>query len=507
MHLNRLALLKALSAIPFFGSFALSFATSTYPNCNGIVQSSKMTPGVNIFCHKTTFGTFDQKPLLPHYNDYLREQQKPVKSYQNQRLSPLAMIPERKSQIGEQDKNVTTSSRPLTFLDATKRERESPTETRELIPEIPKESSALSPGWGMAQPIKNAITSIAETIATSKKLQGRVILLVVAFLYGTLNVTLRGIYAMEGAPVASVLSLVRQVLSVLAFIPLLTFSKNEKRNESFHSDESVRKSSNSDEVAERARPMWLAALELAFWNFGAQGLINAGLLFSPAARAAFLTQTSVVMTPLISRLAGETIKTSVWGGCCLALIGLYLISTSATDVADISSTVDDLDTTISFSQGDAMILLGALSWSIYIFRTSQIARSYSELDLQFTKNSLLALMYGGWFVNTAISTLASAGESFFSSGGAEALSSLWAGWKSPFAWLLLIYSAVGPGTVADLLQQKGQKETSASESNIILCLESVFATVCAFVLLGEVSSVKEIFGGAMIVLAAVLASR
>ena len=47
-------------------------------------------------------------------------------------------------------------------------------------------------------------------------------------------------------------------------------------------------------------------------------------------------------------------------------------------------------------------------------------------------------------------------------------------------------SAIGPGAVADLLQQKGQQETSASESNIILTMESVFAALCAFVILGEV---------------------
>ena len=151
-----------------------------------------------------------------------------------------------------------------------------------------------------------------------------------------------------------------------------------------------------------------------------------------------------------------------------------------------------------------MILLGALSWSTYIFRTSKIANSYPELDLQFTKNALLALMYGGWFAKTVVSTLSTAGESV---GWTEALSTLWAGWNYPFVWLLLIYSAIGPGAVADLLQQKGQKETSASESNIILCLESVFATLCAFVLLGEVSSLQEIFGGSLIVLAAILASR
>lgn len=213
------------------------------------------------------------------------------------------------------------------------------------------------------------------------------------------------------------------------------------------------------------------------------------------------------MTPLISRLAGESIKNTVWGGCALALGGLFLISTAATDGGADIPTMDGTGVSMSFSQGDAMILLGALSWSTYIFRTSKIANSYPELDLQFQKNALLALMYGVWFINNAMSALASAGTSLFNPGWTNALTSLWAGWNSPFVWALLIFSAIGPGAVADLLQQKGQKETSASESNIILCLESVFATLCAFLLLGEVSSMQEIIGGSLIVLAAVLASR
>jgi hypothetical protein len=232
MHLDCLVLLNALSVIPLFGSFAFAFATSSDTNRNNNRLSSTMTPGINIFCHKTSFGTFDQKSLLPHHHEHLREQQRHIKSYQNQRLPPLAMIPERKGQTSEHDTNITNSSRPLTFLDATEREREARADSRELVPEIPTQDSDQSPILAITQPMRDAITSFAETIATSKKLQGRVILLVVAFLYGTLNVTLRGIYAMEGAPVASVLSLVRQILSVLAFVPLLAFSKNEAEKSS-----------------------------------------------------------------------------------------------------------------------------------------------------------------------------------------------------------------------------------------------------------------------------------
>lgn len=209
-----------------------------------------------------------------------------------------------------------------------------------------------------------------------------------------------------------------------------------------------------------------------------------------------------MLTPLISAVAGETIQSSVWGGCALALVGLFLISTSSVDNSAVDTVVEsDMSniaaTASSFNQGDAMILLGALSWSAYIFRTSQIAKKYSELDLQFTKTAVLAGMYGLWFLSTAASTLNSGGT----------LLQLWPGFQSIPVWILLAYSAVGPGAIADLLQQQGQKEVTASESNIILCTESIFAAVCAFTLLGEVSSIKEVIGGLFIVVAAILASK
>ena len=187
--------------------------------------------------------------------------------YQHQRRTPpLAMIPESRSQYGS-DKN-STSSHPPTFLDVTKRTRESHTETKELVPEIPREGTSVS---RLLQQTTSVISTFINTVASSKKLQGRAILLLVAFLYGTLNVTLRGVYATEGPPAASVLSLVRQVLSVIAFIPLLVFSKeSEDASDSFDKDIEAGNENDIKIDPEKIRPMWMAALELAFWNFGAQ---------------------------------------------------------------------------------------------------------------------------------------------------------------------------------------------------------------------------------------------
>ena len=299
--------------------------------------------------------------------------------------------------------------------------------------------------------------SAADDAPTASRTRGRAMLLLVAFLYGTLNVVLRAVYATEGPPAASVLSFARQCLSVLVFVPIFAFAPPSAPE----GDGSEGKEDGGGDPG--AGPLWLAALELAAWNVGAQGLLNAGVLFTQAARASFLTQMSVVITPLLSAVAGERVNRRVWAGCGLALGGLFLISTSGAGTAGEASVGAAADVL----RGDTMVLGGALCWSMYIFRTSRIASSYDELRFQFAKNSLMALLYGAWAAWTAAAAISSAAASG-AGGWSEALAPLWSGIASPWVWALLAYSAIGPGSVADILQQKGQKETSASESNIIL---------------------------------------
>ena len=67
---------------------------------------------------------------------------------------------------------------------------------------------------------KISIASSADESSTTSdaqnKLKGRFLLAIVAFLYGTLKVTLRQLYAMPGPPAASVLSFTRGWLTVVS---------------------------------------------------------------------------------------------------------------------------------------------------------------------------------------------------------------------------------------------------------------------------------------------------
>ena len=167
--------------------------------------------------------------------------------------------------------NHTKYASSTTFLDATKRgggqsqRRDGealspPTTTSKKSNDTP--SSSIK---AQLSALTSKLSTITKPLITNKKAQGRIILLFVSFLYGTLNVSLRGIYGTDGAPVASVLSLVRQCLSVLSFIPIIMAANN---NSSKGKEIAVK--SDEDGKEEGVRPMWMSALELALWNFGAQ---------------------------------------------------------------------------------------------------------------------------------------------------------------------------------------------------------------------------------------------
>jgi drug/metabolite transporter (DMT)-like permease len=267
----------------------------------------------------------------------------------------------------------------------------------------------------------------------SKFAKGRALLCMVALLYGTLNVSLRLVYQLDAPPSAAALSATRGWLASLCFVPLLSFQKftTQKKKASPASPSKVKSPS--------PKALLIAGSELAVWNFLAQGLLNVGLLSTGSARAAFLTQTSVVLTPVISLLVGQSVAPTVWIGCVVALGGLTLLS-GAGGVAG--------STMLAFSTGDLLVIGGALSWSIYLLRLSKIGSKFDEINLQAVKTNVVAVLNSLWLAVSVWQNPAA---------------SSWGWVTSSTAWLALFYSALGPGMVADVLQTKGQKDVSASE--------------------------------------------
>jgi drug/metabolite transporter (DMT)-like permease len=411
-------------------------------------------------------------------------------------------------------------------------------------------------------------------------LMGRVLLLLVAFFYGTLSVTIRFVYQLPGPPSASALCTARGWLATLCFLPFLWMNKGHYKDQQSrpqqprsssntdgegesdnqwvedpgdpeitqtasqggHEDttntSSVSSSSSSssslspvEQPSQKQPHLWWIALELAGWNFGAQGLVALGLVSTKSARASFLTQTSVVMTPVVSAVAGKTVAPTVWIACVIAFLGLMFLSDASSsssssleeggedDRDSIHNNKGGVGTDISI--GDLIVLSGSMCWSLYIFRLSSVGDRYDEIELQAAKTFLLALLYSGWLsASMMIMSVAPSSdneqlqpqqevgivEGMIDVIGAD-LTKQWPGWTSLAAWGLIFYSAIGPGTIADVMQQKGQAVIHASESNIVLSMEPVFTALLGQAILGEATTWQEKLGGGLIVGAAVIATQ
>jgi len=120
---------------------------------------------------------------------------------------------------------------------------------------------------------------------------------------------------------ASTLSFARGILAAACFIPAI-WPSSKKQSQG---------SSALTKVS--AGTFWIAATEMAFWNLGSQGLLNVGLLYTEASRGSFLTQLSVVLTPIVSIFAGQKVGLDVGIGSIMALVGVVILSTSESAVS------------------------------------------------------------------------------------------------------------------------------------------------------------------------------
>ena len=413
-------------------------------------------------------------------------------------------------------------------------------------------------------------------------LWGRITLFSLAFVYGSLNISMRLVYARPDPPTASASSAIQGWLTVLCFLPLLKWqqqqgstasssspaidSNNKKEKQvsilSYHlpitTTTMEKNTSSSRNTVDRSKiertqrnKLWRLALELAVFNFATQALINISLVLTPGARASFLVQMSVVLTPIVSVVLFRTTSNKhIWIACLVAVTGLFVLSYSPPSPSLLSSphtsinnpnevimnatnhnNSDDYYTSyyrysssFSLSWGDYCCLTAALCWSYYICKVSASGRHFDETKLQFTKNIILAVLYTVWMAIsclhqpkygiTAASTKADdkihngTSDTDTDYDGTSIVSQLlWKGWKKdPIGWIILFYTALFPCTIADIYQQKAQAVVPAAETNVILSLEPVFTTILGLLLLGESPSLQELLGGALIVVASLLAS-
>ena len=241
----------------------------------------------------------------------------------------------------------------------------------------------------------------------------------------------------------------------------------------------------------------IAGLELGLLTFTANAVTIIGFALATASRGAFLLRSSIVSTPILSTLAGISVAKAMWGGAVLGFTGSVLISTDPVD----NVPLPDDDKYISHVSivGDLLIICAAVLWSGVMVRQSRHASSFPATDLAAAKLTVMACMSILWLLSDAIYKVSTH----------QSVVSIWAGFRNPVAWLVLLWPALGPWSTAEIAQIEAQSRISASHGQIILAIDPLISVAFAGLVnkAEQHLGVRGWFGGALLVVACLVASQ
>lgn len=279
------------------------------------------------------------------------------------------------------------------------------------------------------------------------RLKADLTLLLVAIIWGTAFVAQRvagqkgSVYFFNG------------VRYLLAALVVLIFAWNARRR------------SGAGASLTRGQYQWMAIA--GFFLFMGSGLQQAGLVYTTAGNAGFITSLYVVVVPiLLFSFWGERFHWIAILAMIMAMAGAFLLSTGGH---------------FSLQKGDALELAGALFWSFHVIILGKYASKFEALS--FSVGQL------------AVCGLISLAIGFFREPTMAINSSL---------LLAIAYTAIFSIGLCYTLQIWGQRYTPPADAALILSLESVFAVLAGWLLLDERLNGVQLLGCGLIFSAVLL---
>lgn len=182
--------------------------------------------------------------------------------------------------------------------------------------------------------------------------------------------------------------------------------------------------------------------------FIAASLQQAGLQYTTAGNAGFITGLYVVIVPILGLFIRQKANAGTWSGALLATTGLYLLSISDS---------------FSIAYGDLLEIVGALFWAVHVLLIGWYSPRTNPIKLaaiQFAVCSLLSLATAFCIEEIALEGILGAA-------------------------IPILYGGLGSVGVAYTLQVVAQKSAHPAHAAILLSLEAVFAAFGGWLLLGE----------------------
>ncbi len=217
------------------------------------------------------------------------------------------------------------------------------------------------------------------------------------------------------------------------------------------------------------KDLWKHGIFIGLFLFLGYAFQTLGLQYTSAAKTGFITGLYVIIVPLIVALADKKLprKLTIFG-IILATIGLAFLSLEG----------------FSIAIGDFLVLLCAFAFAAHIYVVSILSKKYDIIaitSIQLLTVSVLSL------VNMAVFEL-----------NATVV------WSSNVILGLLI-TAIPATSLAFWLQNNFQRFTTPTHTALIFASEPVFAYIFAFLLAGQVFTVKYTIGAILILSGIILA--
>jgi drug/metabolite transporter (DMT)-like permease len=126
---------------------------------------------------------------------------------------------------------------------------------------------------------------------------------------------------------------------------------------------------------------WRSGVLLGLLLFAGASFQQAGLVYTTAGKAGFITGLYVVLVPLLSVLVWRVrVGWSAWLGAGLAMVGLSLLSAQS------------LQGGFRLAPGDGWVLAGAFAWALHVIGVGRIVPGRDPLRLAMAQYGVCALL-------------------------------------------------------------------------------------------------------------------
>lgn len=217
------------------------------------------------------------------------------------------------------------------------------------------------------------------------------------------------------------------------------------------------------------KDLWKAGILCGSALFAASSLQQIGLVYTDAGKAGFLTAMYIVMVPVIGFFFGRKLSVNAVISVLLAVIGLYLLSFIGVS---------------SINIGDILLLGCAFAFAIQITCIDRLAGGLDALALNCIQCLVCGILSVPFMFLVETPDMA----------------------RIIDCALPLSYAGILSLGVAYSLQIVGQKHLEPTSASLLMSLESVFAVLAGWAILGQALMIHEFFG-CMFIFAAVILSQ